>query len=150
MTTDKITYAEDVNYWQTGKAAADTWLDNAESEITRIGGKIIRRASGMENLDGVQREVFMLEFAISNDCFKVIWPVLQPKKGLRRSARIQAATALYHDVKAKCVSAKFHGIRAAFFQHLLLPDGRTAGQIAAPELVALTPSFLALPNGKEG
>ena len=49
---------------------------------------------------------------------------------------------LYHDIKAKAVAAKVHGARAAFFQYLLLPDGRTAAQAAAPELTSLWPKLL--------
>jgi hypothetical protein len=58
---------------------------------------------------------------------------------------VQAATMLYHDVKAKAVSAKVHGVRAAFFQYLALPDGRTAAQLAAPDLTDRYPRLLAAP-----
>jgi hypothetical protein len=40
------------------------------------------------------------------------------------------------------VSAKVHGVRAAFFQYAVLPDGRTAAQAAAPELLNLYPKQL--------
>jgi len=40
------------------------------------------------------------------------------------------------------VSAKVHGAHAAFFQYLALPDGRTAAQLAAPELSAAYPRML--------
>lgn len=49
---------------------------------------------------------------------------------------------LYHDTKARCMAAKVLGSRAAFFNYLLLPDGRTAAQIAAPELLNLYPKML--------
>ena len=59
-----------------------------------------------------------------------------------RAARIQAATMLYHDVKAKCVSAVALGTRASFLTYLMLPDGRTAAQASAPELEQVFPKLL--------
>lgn len=73
----------------------------------------------------------------------MIWPVLLSKTGHGGAARIQAATALYREVKAACVKAKFLGNRAAFFAYLLLPDGRTASQASAPELLEALPKLLA-------
>ncbi len=63
------------------------------------------------------------------------------RKGNERAARIQAATFIYHDVKARCVSARILGKRAAFFTYLMLPDGRTAAQAAAPELLVALPAI---------
>jgi hypothetical protein len=40
------------------------------------------------------------------------------------------------------VAAKVHGARAAFFQYLLLPYGRTAPQAASAELTTLWPKLL--------
>jgi len=57
------------------------------------------------------------------------------------SARIQAATMLYHDVKARCVSAKVIGKRTAFFSYLMLPDGRSAATVATPELAIQLPEM---------
>lgn len=84
----------------------------------------------------------MLEFEFGKDRFRAVWPVLPSKTKNERAARIQAATMLYHDVKAKCVAAKVHGVRAAFFQYAVLPDGRTAAQVAMPDLVNLYPKML--------
>lgn len=132
-------YADDVNYWKTGTSAPDTWIDRAKAEIRAAGGKVLSDAFG----DQEGRAVFMLEFSFGHDCFRLMWPVLQPRnqKDLR-AARVQAATMLYHDVKAKCVSAKVHGVRAAFFQYAMLPDGRTMAQVAEPEIAALYPKLL--------
>lgn len=133
-------YADEVNYWKTGTTAPDTWIDNAKREIDRAGGKVLNEAFGR---DGNGRAAYLLEFAFGSERFRAVWPVL-PVRNPRdeRAARIQAATMLYHDIKAKCVGAKVHGARAAFFQYLALPDGRTAAQLVAPELAAAYPKLL--------
>ncbi len=132
-------YAEEVNYWKTGQSAPDTWIDRAKKEIAAAGGKVIGEAFGS---DDQGRAACLLEFRFSGERFRVVWPVLKSKTKNERAARIQAATMLYHDIKAKCVAAKVHGARAAFFQFLLLPDGRTAAQLAAPELTTQYPRLL--------
>lgn len=137
-------YAEDVNYFKTGNSAPDAWIDKTKAEIKAAGGRVLNEAFG--SMDG--RAAYMLEFTFGGDRFRAVWPVLPSKTKNERAARIQAATMLYHDVKAKCVSAKVHGARAAFFQYAMLPDGRTAAQVASPELVNLYPKMLAA--GEEG
>lgn len=135
-------YAEDIgHYWKTSTTAPDTWIDKTKAEIKAAGGKIGPSAFGD---DATGRAAYMLEFTFGADTFRAVWVVLPTRKPVdARAARIQAATAMYHDVKAKCVAAKFCGLRAAFFQYALLPDGRTAGQVAAPELAARYPKLLA-------
>lgn len=136
----KVVYAEDLNYWKTGQAGPDAWIDKARREIALAGGKVISEAFGRDQ-DG--RAAYMLAFSFGAEQFKAVWPVLPTRKASdERAARIQAATMLYHDIKAKCVSAKVHGARAAFFQYLLLPDGRTAPQAAGAELTVLWPKLL--------
>ncbi len=133
-------YAEDVgNYWKTSTSAPDTWIDKTKAEIRAAGGRVLKDAFG----DQEGRAAFMLEFTFGTDTFRAVWPVLPTRKPAdARAARVQAATMLYHDVKSKCVSAKVHGKRAAFFQYAVLPDGRTAAQVAAPELVEAYPRLL--------
>ena len=138
----KPIYAEDVNYWQTSRSSPDTWLDRAKKEVTRIGGKLI--GEGFMGEPGCA--AFMLAFEIEGEQFRMLWPVLQTKKGNVRAARIQSATALYREVKAACVKVKFLGARAAFFAYLVLPDGRTAVHIATPDLVTALPPMLAEPQ----
>jgi len=133
-------YAEDVgNYWKTSRTSPDTWLAKAKREIARAGGEILGEAFGSEQ-NG--RSAYMLAFRFDGEHFKVIWPVLPSKSGDGRAARIQAATMLYHDVKARAVSAKVLGARTAFFSYLMLPDGRTAAQAATPELLEALPKLL--------
>jgi hypothetical protein len=136
----EIPYAEDVNYWQTERVptSAEKWIDKTKAEIKAAGGRVINEAFG--SMDG--RAAYMLEFTFGVDRFRAVWPVLISKTKNERAARIQAATMLYHDEKAKCMSAKVHGERAAFFQYAVLPDGRTAAQLSTPELVNLYPKML--------
>ena len=125
-------YADEVNYFKTGTTAPDTWIDNAKKEIRTAGGTVLNEAFGR---DETGRAAYLLEFSFGIERFRAIWPVLPTRKSSdERAARIQAATMLFHDIKAKCISAKVHGARAAFFQYAVLPDGRTAAQLAAPEL----------------
>jgi hypothetical protein len=138
---DKLPYAEDVNYWQTGKSSPDTWIDNAQKEIRAIGGKIHGWAFGTQ-YTSPPRAAYMMEFELSGERFKVIWAVLPTRSGKNEaSARIQAATMLYHDIKARCVSAKVIGKRTAFFSYLLLPDGCSVAHVATPELMNQLPEM---------
>jgi hypothetical protein len=138
-------YAEEVNYWKTGTSAPDTWIDKAKAEIRAAGGTVLNEAYGR---DSAGRAAFLLEFAFGEDRFRAVWPVLptrSKKDADGRAAKIQAATMLYHDIKAKAVAAKVHGVRAAFFQFLQLGDGRTTAQLAMPELSERYPKLLAAP-----
>lgn len=139
-------YAEDVgNYWKTSTIAPDTWIDKTKAEIKAAGGRVIRSATGDDDEDG--NAAYMIEFSFGADRFRAVWPVLPTRKPAdARAARIQAATMLYHDTKSKCVSAKVHGLRAAFFQYAVLPDGRTAATVAAPELLDMYPKMLVGPS----
>lgn len=135
-------YAEDVNYFKTSQSSSDSWIAKAKAEIKAAGGKVTGEAYGA---DQNGRAAFMLSFTFSDQPFKIVWPVL-PTRTKRevdeRAAKVQAATMLYHDVKAKAVSAKVHGVKAAFFQYMLMLDGRTAAQLARPELTEQYPKLL--------
>lgn len=132
-------YADDVNYFKTSTAAPDTWIDKTKAEIKAAGGRVLKDAFG----DQEGRAAYMLEFVFGDDLFRAVWPVLPTRRlADARAARVQAATMLYHDVKSKCVSAKVHGLRAAFLQYVMLPDGRTAAQAATPDIVLAYPKLL--------
>jgi len=122
-----------------GALAVGAWIDRAKREIGAAGGRVYSEAFGRD-ADG--RAAFMLEFGFKEERYRVVWPVLSSRAGAEKAARIQAATMLYHDVKARCVSAKVLGTRAAFFSFLMLPDGRTAAQLSAPELTDRWPRLL--------
>lgn len=138
-------HAEDVNYWKTGQSSPDTWIEKAKAELRAAGARDIEEAFGSS--DG--RAAYLLAWSFAGDRFRAVWPVLTPRvktPANERAAKIQAATMLYHDIKAKAVSAKVHGARAAYFQYLALPDGRTAAQLAAPELSERYPRLLVAPQ----
>lgn len=135
-----MAYAENVNYWKTGKSSPDIWLEKAKTEIRRVGGVIAGSVIASDEIAG--RYAFMLVFSLGNDKFKMTWPVLKTKTGNLKAARIQAATALYHEVKAACVKVKFLGARSAFFAYLMLDDGRTASEVGGNELTEILPRML--------
>ncbi len=143
MSTDKILpYAEDINYWKTSASGADAWLEKTSKLIQRLGGKVLAEGYGSE--PGSGRAAFMLTFEISGERYQIIWPVLPTRlQKDERAARVQAATFLYHDTKAKCLKATIFGARTAFFEYVMLPDGRTASQVTTPELVHAIPEMFA-------
>lgn len=144
--TQQLPYADDVNYFKTSQSAPDTWLNKAKKEITALGGNVHSELIGTIN----NRTAIMLGFELDGDNYRIVYPVLlprSPKDDL--SAKRQAATALYHEVKALCVSAKFRGVRGAFHSFLLLPDGRTAGDLTAPETADAIPVAFRLPAPRE-
>lgn len=134
-------YAEEVNYWKTGHSSTDIWIERAVKEIVDVGGEV--RGDGFINDTSTGRAAFMLAFRLGNDNFKMIWPVLESKTGNQRAARVQAATALCHEVKAACVKVKFLGARAAFFAYLLMPGGVTPAEISTQEFMDQVPRLLA-------
>ncbi len=138
----KLPYAEDVDYWRSGtKRTPAQWIELTISQIRDHGGKNIVNATG--EIDG--REGFMVQFSLDGDRYKIIWPVLPTRNNYQDSAsaaRRQGATTLYHDVKARLVTAARYGNEFAFFQFRELPDGRTVGELAAPELTDSLPQLL--------
>lgn len=138
-----LPFAEDIgHYWQTGVSSPDVWIDKAKKLIEEIDGEILSEGYGSM---GIQ-SAYMLAFRINEDKFKVIFPVLQSRVGKTLAAKRQAATMLYHDIKAKCMVASVLGTKAAFFSYLMLPDGRMASELATPELGQAFPPLLAQQN----
>ncbi len=136
-----MNYAEDIgHYWQTSKTSPDTWMDKAKREIQRAGGQVTAEGFVSETQTG--RIAYMLAFTFGDNQFKVVWPVLPSKSGKEKAARIQATTMLYHDVKARCVSAKVRGFRAAFFSYVTLPNGQTASEASDRALLETLPALL--------
>jgi hypothetical protein len=146
----ELPYAEDIGTsWKTNSTAPGAWLDKIKKEIERFGGSVGIIATGTDPISG--RDAFLIIFEIEGDRFKVVWPVLPTrKKQDEKSAQIQAASLLHHDIKAKCVSAKVVGARAAFFSYLLLPDGRSAVEASVPELQNDIPSLFNAPQIEQG
>ena len=137
--TDKLPYAEDIgHYWKTGSSSPEVWIDKAKKVITDLGGKVVAEGFGSAN----GRAAYMLAFSLENQNFKVVWPILPTYKGEEIAARRQAATLLYHDIKAKAMTASVMGAQTAFFSYMSLPDGRTASELVAPEVITRFPLLL--------
>lgn len=132
----ELPFAEDLgHYWETSHSTADTWIDRTRKLIENVGGVMM-----VEGFGSVEdHAAYMMAFKIGEDDFKVVWPVLPSRSGRVSAAKRQAATLLYHDIKAKVMTASVLGTRAAFFAYMVLPDGRSASEAAAPELAAAFP-----------
>jgi len=130
-------YAEDLNYWQTSKSSPDTWIDRAKQQIEDIGGTVLAEGYGSQD----RRSAYMLAFELGGERFKIVWPVLSSRTGKPRAARVQAATMLYRDVKARCVSSQVLGARTAFFAFLMLPSGQTLHQMNTKGLLDVLPQL---------
>jgi hypothetical protein len=134
-----LPYAEDVrHYWQTSASSPDVWIDRAKKIIGDLDGAIL--AEGFGEVSG--HGAYMLAFRIKDSKFKVVWPVLPSISGKTQAAKRQAATMLFHDIKAKAMTASVLGADAAFFSYMMLPDGRTASELATPELSNAFPLLL--------
>lgn len=129
--TDDV-HAEDVNYWKSSTSDSDTWIQKAIKQIRDVGGRII--GEGFMRDSVTERSLFVLQFEIDDQKYIVKWPVLKSRTDNHGAAKRQAATMLYHDVKAKCMVVKVMGARFAFLPFMLLPDGRTAAEVAVPDL----------------
>lgn len=134
-------YADDLNYWKTSRKSADTWLEDTVDLIEKMGGRVVSRAFGQDGCGAA----FLLAFeAPDGERFKLVWPVLETKHvGDEKSARVQAATMIYHHVKSLCLAAKVFGIRTAFFSHYLLPDGQTVTELTDDEVQKHIPALIA-------
>ena len=120
-------YAEDVNYWKTSSTSPGTWLDRAAAQVEKLGGIVVMKGEGQDPNTG--KPTFLFAFTIGEENFKVVWPAL-PTKDSRdaKSARIQAATMLFHDIKARCISSYVLGTKTAFFAYYVLENGRAASE----------------------
>lgn len=139
-----LPYAEDMPYWKSSQSSPDKWMDKAEAVIEKLGGTVSMRAQGKQ--DG--RKAYLIDFEFLPDRFRAIWPVLPVKAESKtnvNAADRQAATMMYHDVKARSLRANIFGPRTAFFEFLILPDGRTAGQLTNQQLISYTPAALLPP-----
>jgi hypothetical protein len=135
----ELPFGEDIgHYWKTSTSSPDSWLSKTAELIKKSGGKILSEAFG----SAMGRGAFMLAFEKNSEQFKIIWPVLPSRGKDEIAARRQAATLMFYDVKAKLMTASVLGTRTAFFQYYVLPDGRTAGEVALPELAYAFPPLL--------
>lgn len=146
VVNDDLPFAEDVSYWRSGSSPPEKWLQDAANLITKKGGRVLLSASGLDQSS--DRLAYCLRFQIKDDVFSIVWPVLSCKRGkpadTETMRRRQAATMLFHDVKAKLIAAEVLGARRAFFAHLVLPDGRSVVDhaqdvTALPQILDSTP-----------
>ncbi len=139
----ELPFAEDIgHYWKTGQSSPDQWMEKTRKLIEGLGGEILAEGFGATS----DREAFMLSFTINQDKYKVVWPVLPSKTNSKMAARRQAATLLHHDIKAKAMTSSVLGAKVAFFSYAVLPDGRTASELATPELAEAFPLQLRVTN----
>ncbi len=139
-----LPYAEDIgHYWETSHSSPDQWIDRTKKLLQDLNGIVL--AEGFGSVKG--RAAYMMAFKIGDDNFKVVWPVLPSRTGKTLASRRQATTLLYHDIKAKAMTASVLGAKVAFFSYIMLPDGRTASELAKPELSQAFP--LQLKEGEE-
>lgn len=131
--------AEDVNYWRTGRSAVDSWIDKCCRLIDEVGGTIIQKGMIWQNGDSV----CLLAFSIDGESYRVGWPVLKTRAGDSDdpAARIQAATFMYHDVKAKVMIAKVLGPRCAFIGNLMVTKNSTVGELNNLQLQKALPQL---------
>jgi len=134
-----LPFAETVNYWKSGQSSLGAILDKAHSIIERLGGIVTMKAEGIEN----GRAAFLLDFYFADERFRCIWPVLPTRKGGNElAAKRQAATLLFHDIKAKSLKCSIFGPRVAFFEYILLENGQTIVQMNNYELIEYLPKQL--------
>ena len=134
----KLPFAEDMNYWKSGKSTPDKWLDSAENIIIKLGGIVTLRAKGSHN----GRIAFCMDFGFDTDQFRAVWPVLPTKADDVKASERQAATMLFHDVKSRSLRASIFGPRTAFFDFLLLEDGKSILQFTNKELIEYIPKSI--------
>lgn len=138
-------YADDFNYWKTSRTSPDKWLEKTVDLIEKHGGQVIQDYFGQDRTTG--KAAYKITFRIDEDTFDLVWPVLPTKSGNEtEAAKRQAATAIYHHVKAALLAAQVIGARVALFGFYMLPDGRTPAQVGDGYLLeALPGAFRQLP-----
>ena len=126
MNTTELPVAESMPYWKTSKSGVETWLDKTEKLIESVKGNVHTRINGKSN----GKEAIMIGFRISNDEFKLLWPVLKTKNEKdKAAAQRQAATAIFHDTKARVGRIRVFGPKVTFFDYLVLSDGRSVAEV---------------------
>lgn len=139
MSSMNLPDAEDMNYFKTSTSSPDTWLSKAQEEIEKAGGEVFLQAKGMQE----GRSAYCMEFRLGDNRFRAVWPILPVRvKSNEMAAERQAATMLYHDIKSRAMKARIFGYRTAFFDFLLLPDGRTPANLSNEELSEFTPKMI--------
>lgn len=134
-----LPFAENMNYWKTSQSSPDKWTENAKKLIADVGGRLLFENWPHDLERGLS--AYMLAFEFDGDTYQVNWPVLPSRKGDTVAAKRQAATFVYHHVKALIKASQILGVRTVFAGHLRLSDGRTVGETPTPELARLLPAL---------
>lgn len=130
----ELPYAEDCPYWKTGRSDPSTIMGQITQMIEDNGGKILQELQGTV----AGKAGFLLEFELDGDTYRVTWPVLEsryenPDRSFPLAAKRQAVTFMKHDIKAKVMSAKVLGARAAFSPYLITERGATVMEAVQAE-----------------
>lgn len=142
----ELPQAKSLPYWKTSRSSPEDWVRKACAEIERAGGEI---ELCLPSAYQAGRMAHVIGFRVNGNAFKLIWPVLAHDSEDSVAALRQAATMLYHDVKSRCLLARVFGARWAFHAELILPSGRTAGQLTTPELLEQLPQVALLTDKRE-
>jgi len=134
----KVWTAQQANYWQSSRSS-EAAIESALNELRKIGGEIVSYAYGV--MGG--RAAHVVVYKIEGNLFRTMWPVLKTHKGeIVQAAKVQAAVALKHEIKARCVAYKWRGVMGSFGNDFILPSGRTISELTAPEIAENYPKML--------
>ncbi|MHC1733425.1 MAG: hypothetical protein AB9888_15510 [Bacteroidales bacterium] len=132
--------AEYTNYWRSSRNPAEYWIDKAVAELKKIDATIKSQYFGDE--DG--KSAYVLTVSIEGNDYRIVWPVMPCEYASddnRKAARVQAATMIYHDIKARCISSQAIGIRTAFMPFLVVNNGKSLCELDTEEIVAYLPAL---------
>lgn len=133
MEQHELPYAETVNYWNTGRRDAATWLEDSFNMVHGIGGN----PHGYQINRG-NSPCIAMRFDIAGRMYNIVWPILPTKgKNNDKATQRQAATFIFHEVKACVLRAKVLGVERAFIQYLSLGNGLTVQDFAISERLQL-------------
>ncbi|MEM7737606.1 MAG: hypothetical protein AAF267_17640 [Deinococcota bacterium] len=133
---DETLYAEDMNYYKTGKQNPETILQEVVAMIENAGGAVTHYAFLYQN----GQDFVIMQWEFGNTQFRKHYPVL-PQKTPSKSilaAKRQAVTALKHYVKSRVLDVRYDGFEAAFAGSAVY-QGRTVEElVASGGMLALT------------
>lgn len=136
MYPDFIDGKEVGHYWKTSRSSAGSWIDKAEDLISSIGANV--RSSSKLGATDEEPACYMIAWHYDAKDYMVTWPILPHDEADRLAAERQAATFLYHEIKAAIVRKKVIGSTRAFAPWLVLPDGRNVQDLVASNVKLLT------------
>lgn len=117
-------------------------IDRSQSEIKQILTRY--GATGFAFAEGQGNAMVMFEISGRRIVFKLPLPIIPTKDaGTLTTKRYEQACrsrwrALVLSIKAKleCVSSGITTLEQEFMAHIIFPDGRTVGQVMAPQIEA--------------